>query len=54
MERADIIPLPRRERILVRDCSSFGLPQYIRIAPRTLSECRILVAAIKEIRKDHK
>lgn len=41
-------------RMLVRDCTSFGLPQYIRIAPRTLSECRILVAAIKEIRKEHK
>lgn len=39
--------------MLVRDCTSFGLPQYIRIAPRTLSECRILVAAIKEIIKEH-
>jgi histidinol-phosphate aminotransferase len=38
-------------RILVRDCASFGLHQYIRIAPRTLSECRILVDAIKEIKK---
>ena len=37
-------------RILVRDCSSFGLPQYIRIAPRTLPECRRLVTAITEIR----
>jgi histidinol-phosphate aminotransferase len=36
--------------MLVRDCSSFGLPQYIRIAPRTLPECQRLVAAIKEIR----
>lgn len=40
-----------QRRILVRDCSSFGLPQYIRIAPRTLPECQSLVAAIKEIRK---
>jgi len=54
MERADIIPLPRRERILVRDCSSFGLPKYIRIALRTLLEYRILVTAIKEIKKEHK
>jgi len=38
-----------KRRILVRDCSSFGLPQYIRIAPRTLPECQRLVAAIKEI-----
>jgi len=36
--------------ILVRDCSSFGLPQYIRIAPRTLPECQRLVAVIKEMR----
>jgi histidinol-phosphate aminotransferase len=43
-----------KRRMLVRDCTSFGLPQYIRIAPRTLPECRILVAAIKEIRKEHK
>ena len=38
-----------QKRMLVRDCSSFGLPHHIRIAPRTLSDCRRLVAAIKEI-----
>jgi len=43
-----------KRRMLVRDCTSFGLPHYIRIAPRTLPECRILVAAIKEIKKEHK
>jgi histidinol-phosphate aminotransferase len=37
-------------RMLVRDCTSFGLPRYIRIAPRTLPECRRLVTAITEIR----
>ena len=37
------------KKILVRDCTSFGLPQYIRIAPRNLKRCRKLVAAIKEI-----
>lgn len=37
-------------QILVRDCSSFGLPSYVRIAPRTLPECQRLVAAIKEMR----
>jgi histidinol-phosphate aminotransferase len=37
-------------KILVRDCTSFGLPSYVRIAPRTLPECRRLVAAIREMR----
>lgn len=36
--------------ILVRDCTSFGLPEYIRIAPRTMPECQRLVAAIKGLR----
>jgi histidinol-phosphate aminotransferase len=35
--------------ILVRDCTSFGLPQYIRLAPRTLPECQKLIESIKEI-----
>lgn len=34
--------------ILVRDCTSFGLPDYIRLAPRTMAECRRLVTAIEE------
>ena len=34
--------------ILVRDCASFGLPNYIRLAPRTLPECHRLIAAIKD------
>ena len=43
-----------KRMILVRDCTSFGLSQYIRIAPRTLPECQRLIAAIKEIRKEGK
>jgi histidinol-phosphate aminotransferase len=31
---------------LVRDCTSFGLPAYIRLAPRTMAECKKLLAAI--------
>jgi histidinol-phosphate aminotransferase len=34
--------------ILVRDCTSFGLSNYIRIAPRTMPECQKLIGAIKE------
>ena len=37
-----------KKRILVRDCSSFGLPEYIRIAPRTIDECKLLITAIKD------
>ncbi len=37
-----------RRGILVRDCASFGLPDYIRLAPRPLSECQRLITAIKE------
>ena len=39
-----------KRMILVRDCTSFGLPQYVRIAPRTLPECQKLIVAIKEMK----
>lgn len=35
-----------REGLLVRDCASFGLPRYVRIAARTLPECQRLVEAV--------
>lgn len=38
------------QKMLVRDGTSFGLPGYIRIAPRTLPECQRLIKAIKKIR----
>jgi histidinol-phosphate aminotransferase len=37
-----------KKGLLVRDCSSFGLPEYIRIAPRSMSQCRKLIKALKE------
>jgi histidinol-phosphate aminotransferase len=39
-----------RQRILVRDCASFGLPGYIRISARTMPECRKLIEAVEKIR----
>ncbi len=39
-----------QRRFLVRDCTSFGLPGYVRISPRTMPECRRLVRAIEEMR----
>lgn len=37
--------------ILVRDCSSFGLPQYIRLAPRPLPQCQRLLEALTELKR---
>lgn len=39
-----------RDGILVRDCTSFGLPQYVRIAAGTIAECQKLVEAIRKMR----
>lgn len=38
-----------QQKILVRDCTSFGLPDYVRIAPRTPRENKGLIAVLKEI-----
>jgi len=38
-----------RYGILVRDCSSFGLREYIRVSPRALPECEKLFEAMKRI-----
>jgi histidinol-phosphate aminotransferase len=51
VEVGDATALRRRllERgILVRDCTSFGLPGFIRLAARPIEECERLVAALTE------
>jgi len=40
--------------LMVRDCTSFGLPQYVRISPRTMPECRKLVDTINILRNEGK
>lgn len=42
--------LLERHRILVRDCASFGLPDYIRLAVRTPPECERLLRALEHDR----
>jgi histidinol-phosphate aminotransferase len=34
---------------LVRDCASFGLVGYIRVSPRSMPDCRKLIAALREV-----
>jgi histidinol-phosphate aminotransferase len=38
-----------KKGMLVRDCSSFGLPEYIRIAPRKMAQCSKFILALKEV-----
>ncbi len=38
--------------ILVRDCTSFGLPEYVRIATRTVSECQKLITTIEALKRE--
>ena len=41
-----------RHGILVRDCTSFGLPEYVRIAPRTMPECQKLIATVQVLKRE--
>jgi threonine-phosphate decarboxylase len=38
-----------RHGCLVRDCASFGLPEWVRVAPRQPAENARLIEAWKEI-----
>ncbi len=41
-----------RRGILVRDCASFGLSEYVRIAPRTMPECQKLITTIRALKRN--
>lgn len=53
MARVEDAPAVRRallsHGIAVRDCTSFGLPEHIRIAVRRLDECARLIEALREV-----
>ncbi|MDO8670156.1 MAG: histidinol-phosphate transaminase [Dehalococcoidia bacterium] len=34
---------------MVRDCASFGLPEYVRVSPRGMAECQRLVQALEAV-----
>jgi histidinol-phosphate aminotransferase len=40
-----------RKGIQVRDCTSFGLPQFVRISPRPLPECTRFIAIMSELKE---
>ncbi len=37
---------------MVRDCTSFGLPEYVRIAARRMEECRRLIKTLHQLIRD--
>jgi len=40
-----------KQGILVRDCASFGLPEYVRLAARTIPDCRKLITTIQTLKQ---
>ena len=43
------LALLRRHKMCVRDCASFGLPEYIRIGIRTMDDNRRLAEALRQV-----
>ncbi len=41
-----------KHKIMVRDCASFGLPEYVRIATRTPEDNAKLLAAVEMVQRD--
>ncbi len=41
--------LLREHRVCVRDCTSFGLPEHVRIGVRRMDDCRRLAGALQEV-----
>jgi histidinol-phosphate aminotransferase len=38
--------------LMIRDCTSFGLPEYVRLATRRMEECRKLIEALGQLIRD--